>query len=438
MLEHLYADHLQTVRARTDDALARCGFDSLAIFAGRAPMMFLDDQGQPFKVNPHFKYWLPLLDAPDSWVLYRPGQPLELLFLQPIDYWYKPPETPSGYWTSHFQIKVIREPRDAKPHLSALANCAFIGEWQEEFATAGSMQRNPAALLEQLHYPRAMKTPYEVECMRRASKLGVAGHRAAKQAFDAGGSEYDIHQAFVRGTGLTEHELPYANIVALNANSATLHYQNQEREAPAQRLSFLIDAGAQFSGYASDITRTYSAQDDEFRALIAGVDRLQQKLCRQVRSGVDYADIHLAAHREIATLLREVGIITLDPETAVASGLSGVFFPHGIGHLLGLQVHDVSGFSVNPQGKQKEKPAGHPYLRLTRTLEPGFVVTIEPGVYFIDALLDGARTSAHARHIAWQRVEKLQPYGGIRVEDNVACTSGEPENLTRAAFAAAS
>ena len=99
-------------------------------------------------------------------------------------------------------------------------------------------------------------------------------------------------------------------------------------------------------------------------------------------------------------------------------------------------MHDVSGFSVNPQGKQKEKPAGHPYLRLTRTLEPGFVVTIEPGVYFIDALLDAARTSAHAKHIAWDRVEQLKPYGGIRVEDNVACTSGEPENLTRAAFAA--
>ena len=115
-----------------------------------------------------------------------------------------------------------------------------------------------------------------------------------------------------------------------------------------------------------------------------------------------------------------------------SSGLSSVFFPHGVGHLLGLQVHDVAGFSVNPEGKQKARPDGHPYLRLTRTLEPGFVVTIEPGLYFIDALLGEARNSAHAGSINWQQVERFRPYGGIRVEDNVACTAGEPENLTAA------
>src|SRR5262245_52592351 len=229
MLHDLYADHLRTVRARTDEALANSGFDALAIFAGRPPMMFLDDHGYPFKVNPHFKYWLPLTDAPDSWVLYRPNQPLHLVFLQPIDYWYKPPATPSGYWTQHFNIDVIREPADAKPFVHALGRCAFIGEWQEEFAHWGPLERNPSALLEYLHYPRAQKTPYELECMRHASRSGASGHRAAEQAFRRGGSEYDIHLAYVHATGLTEHELPYANIVALNANAATLHYQNQER-----------------------------------------------------------------------------------------------------------------------------------------------------------------------------------------------------------------
>jgi Xaa-Pro dipeptidase len=113
-----------------------------------------------------------------------------------------------------------------------------------------------------------------------------------------------------------------------------------------------------------------------------------------------------------------------------------VFFPHGLGHLVGLQVHDVSGFSVDATGKRKATPPGHPYLRLTRTLEPGFVVTIEPGLYFIDMLLDEARKGAHGPHINWHRVDEFRPYGGIRVEDNVACTADAPENLTRAAFAA--
>jgi Xaa-Pro dipeptidase len=133
--------------------------------------------------------------------------------------------------------------------------------------------------------------------------------------------------------------------------------------------------------------------------------------------------------------LRTSGVITMGADDAVASGLSGVFFPHGVGHLLGLQVHDVSGFSVTPEGKHKARPAGHPYLRLTRTLEPGFVVTIEPGLYFIDSLLAAARESAHAAHIDWRQVERFRPFGGIRIEDNVACTAGAPENLTREAFA---
>jgi len=216
-----------------------------------------------------------------------------------------------------------------------------------------------------------------------------------------------------------------------------LHYQNQERTVPDPLRSFLIDAGAQFNGYSADVTRTYSARDDDFAAMIVAMDQLEQQLCAQVRAGVDYADIHLDAHKRIGKVLRDFDVITVSGDDAAASGLTSVFFPHGVGHLLGLQVHDVAGFSVTPDGKQKARPQGHPYLRLTRTLEPGFVVTIEPGLYFIDALLNQARTTAHGSHINWKQVEHFKPYGGIRVEDNVACTTGDPENLTRPAFAAA-
>jgi Xaa-Pro dipeptidase len=241
---------------------------------------------------------------------------------------------------------------------------------------------------------------------------------------------------YLRACGHTETELPYSNIVALNEHAAVLHYQHQERNSPPQRRSFLIDAGAQFNGYASDVTRTYSAADDEFAALVRGMDKLQLELCDQVRNGVDYASIHLDAHRRIANLLREAGVIKVSADDALSSGLSSVFFPHGIGHLLGLQVHDVAGFSVSPDGRQKARPKGHPYLRLTRTLEPGVAVTIEPGLYFIDALLAEARKSDHARNIDWQKVDRFRLYGGIRIEDNVVCTTGAPENLTRPQFAA--
>lgn len=436
LLAALFDDHIRVQRERTDATLAFCKFDSMAIFAGRPPLQFLDDQPLPFKPNPHFKLWSPLAESADCWIVYKPGAPLRLLFLQPIDYWYKPPALPADYWTKHFAIDVIREPKDALTHLKGLKHCAFIGEWQPEFADCDFAATNPQALLDRLHYPRAIKTSYELECLRRASMKGARGHVAAEAAFRAGESEYAIHMEFVRATGHTESELPYPNIVALNENAAVLHYQNQERQAPTASRSFLIDAGAPFGGYGCDITRTYSRGDDDvFAELVADMHELQLALCDKVRRNVDYANIHLDAHLAIATVLNARKIIRQTPESAVASGLSNVFFPHGIGHLLGLQVHDVAGFTVNIDGAQKARPPGHPYLRLTRTLEPGFVVTIEPGLYFIDALLSEARQSKHSADIDWQRVEELRPYGGIRIEDDVACTNDAPENLTRAAFA---
>jgi Xaa-Pro dipeptidase len=438
LLAALYDDHIRVQRERTDAALAACGFDSLTVFAGRPRMQFLDDQPYPFKANPHFKLWTPLADCVDCWILYKPNSPLQLLFLQPVDYWYKPPALPADYWSKHFGIEVLRRGEDAKQHLNGMDSCAFIGEWQPEFDDwAFTPTINPPTLLHHLHFERARKTSYEVECMRRASQRGAKGHVAAERAFRAGASEFEIHMQYVAATGQTENELPYPNIVALNDNAAVLHYQHQSRKSPDSSRSFLIDAGAEFGGYACDITRTYSHRKDEFAEMIAKMHALQEQLCSQVRAGIDYAAIHLDAHERIAAVLREHNVIRMNASSAVESGLSSVFFPHGVGHLLGLQVHDVAGFAIDRAGTEKSKPAGHPYLRLTRTLEPGFAVTIEPGLYFIDALLGEARRSSHTSEIDWERVEELRPFGGIRIEDNVVCTDGAPENLTRAALAAA-
>ena len=119
------------------------------------------------------------------------------------------------------------------------------------------------------------------------------------------------------------------------------------------------------------------------------------------------------------------------------TGVSSAFFPHGIGHGIGLQVHDVAGFAESDRGGSIPRPDGHPYLRLTRVLEPGMAVTIEPGIYFIDSLLGAARADGRGRAIDWKRVEALRPFGGIRIEDNVVAQAGGPRNLTREAFAAA-
>ena len=436
-LAPLYPQHLATVRQHADQALALTGHDHLLIAAGLPPRKFLDDQDYPFIASPHFRHWLPLIDAPGSWVVHTPGQRPRLVFLQPRDYWHVVPQAPSGYWVEHFDITIVRTVEEAVAQLpGAQTRRAVIAPAQP--ALAGIEPNNPQDVLDILHWHRSYKTPYELALMREASRIGARAHRAAEQAFRAGASELGIHQAYLAAAGAIDAVLPYASIVALNQHGAVLHYTHFGRVAPEYHRSFLIDAGASAFGYASDITRTYAGRgEDEFQALIDSVEAAQLTFAAKVRAGQSYPDLHIHAHHVLAGVLREHGFIRMAAESAVETGVTAAFFPHGLGHPIGLQVHDVAGFQQGERGGSIPRPAGHPYLRMTRTLEPGMVVTIEPGLYFIDMLLDELRDTPVAKDIDWERIELFKPYGGIRIEDDVACTAGEPENLTRDAFAQA-
>jgi Xaa-Pro dipeptidase len=435
--EGLHERHLATLATRAAEALGASNFDRLVIHSGLERHAFLDDQTYPFRANPHFLWWVPLNQAPRCLLQIEPGLKPLLLFHAPRDYWHKPPSMPVEPWTRQFDIRPVRDWAETcsalpQPH----ARTAFIGEPFAGLEDLGFESINPPALLRRLHEHRVRKTPYELECLRAASRLGARGHRAAYEAFRAGASEYAIHQAFVTASGLREQELPYAAIVARGANGATLHYQQLERTAPASPTSLLIDAGVSSRGYASDITRTYAAQDGEFAALVARMEELQQSLCAAVRPGIDWRDLHLTAHRLLAELLRDAGILRIDADAALDTGLTGVFLPHGLGHLLGLQVHDVAGFHPSPDAPAVPPPPGHDALRLTRVLEAGFVVTMEPGLYFIDSLLERARSGPQAPAVDWAAVDRLRQHGGIRIEDDLVVTGNGHENLTRDGFAA--
>lgn len=431
-LATLYPQHLATVRDTADKALAG-NFDHLLIAAGMPDIKFLDDLHYPYAVNPHFKYWLPLINAPGSWIVHTPGAKPKLVFLQPRDYWHVVPDAPSGYWVDAFDIVIVRTAEDAIAELPK-GKCAVIGE---PTAALGNIEiNNPASVMNYLHYHRAYKTPYELELMREASRIGTRAHRAAEQAFRMGKSELGIHHAYLSAAGQTDAELPYSSIVALNEHGAVLHYMDFTREQPKPARSLLIDAGASALGYASDITRTYAGEHaGEFQALIDAMDANQQAQVNMVRSGRSYADLHIHAHQQLAGVLKEHGFIHMDAESAVESGVTRAFFPHGLGHSIGLQVHDVGGFQKNVRGDSIARPDGHPFLRMTRTLEPNMVVTIEPGLYFIEMLLSELRDKPVAKDINWDKIEAFKPYGGIRIEDDVICTDDAPENMTRDAFA---
>ncbi|HEU5399468.1 MAG TPA: Xaa-Pro dipeptidase, partial [Gammaproteobacteria bacterium] len=436
-LAKLYSAHLETVRRHFDAAMHAAGCDQVAVFAGSPHLLFLDDYHYPFKANPHFKYWVPLTEAPDSFVVYTAGKKPVLIYYQPDDYWHVPPAPPAGYWVEHFDVRVIKQPDTAREELPPAKKRAFLGEWRDDFRSWGFDLVNPEALINPLHYARAAKTAYELECMRRSNASAARGHRAAEQAFRAGASEYEIHNAFLAGAGETDDALPYHAIVALNEHAATLHYQHWERDRPKHHHAFLIDAGTQHHGYASDVTRTYSGEADEFQALVDGMDREQRALGAKVKPGLDFAQLHLEAHAAVARLLKEFGFADLSPEAMLAERVTSTFLPHGLGHLLGLQTHDVGGFMAGPAGGTLPKPEGHPYLRTTRTLGEGFVVTIEPGFYFIPALLDKLKAEPAGRHVDWKKVDAFRKFGGIRIEDNVVAKAAGPENMTRDAFKSA-
>ncbi len=427
---HLYSAHLDTLRQRADRLLTQQQWDGMVIDAGAPLMVFLDDMAYPFKANPHFKHWVPLDHHPHCFLVIRPGHKPQLLFYRPVDFWHTVPAVPEADWIAEWDL-VVFERLDQLPELLPSGpGYAYIGAHPERAAQLNLPKVNPQELIDALHFGRSLKSDYEVACIREANRIAVAGHRAARDAFLAGASEFAIQQAYLSATGQGENEMPYGNIVALNEHSAVLHYTTLGRARPADPRSFLIDAGANCLGYAADITRTYARDpSSRFAELIAAMDSYQHRIIEAITPGVRYTDLHLQMHANVAQLLNEFGLAKGSVEALVAEGVTKAFFPHGLGHSIGLQVHDVAGFMQDEQGAQLAPPAGMT-LRCTRVMEPGMVVTIEPGLYVIDTLLQDLPASAKAM-LCQEGIDLLRPFGGIRIEDNVLVQAGGTDNLTR-------
>lgn len=435
-LAEQYKAHLATLQERTRNALARFNLDALLIHSGELFNVFLDDHPYPFKVNPQFKAWVPVTQVPNCWLLVDGVNKPKLWFYLPVDYWHNVEPLPESFWTDAVELIALPKADGIGSLLpGARGNIAYIGPVAERALQLGIEAKNinPQGVIDYLHYYRAYKTDYELSCMREAQKTAVSGHRAAHEAFLSGMSEFDINQAYLTATGHRDTDVPYSNIVALNEHAAVLHYTRLDSQAPSEMRSFLLDAGAEYNGYAADLTRTWAAHSDsDFAHLIKDVNDEQQALIATMKAGVRYTEYHEQFHRRIATLLLRHKIISgMSEDALVDTDITGPFMPHGIGHPLGLQVHDVAGFMQDDSGTHLAAPAKYPYLRCTRMMEPGMVVTIEPGIYFIESLLKPWREGQYSKHFNWQKIDALKPYGGIRIEDNVIIHEKGVENMTR-------
>ncbi|MBL8861255.1 MAG: Xaa-Pro dipeptidase [Planctomycetes bacterium] len=433
-----YAAHVAERQRKLETALAAAGFDGLVIQAGAPFTYFSDDQDAPFRPTPHFAHWVPL-EGPAHLLHLRPGERPRLARVAPEDYWYEQAPLGNPYWAAHFDLVEVPDVERAWRELAIQGRTAYVGDRPEEATARGILRDalNPTALTARLDWDRAYKSAYEVDQLAAASRAGWRGHLAARRAFQEGASELQIHQAYVEAVGCTDKDLPYESIVGLDEKGAILHYCGKRTTGGGKVL--LIDVGAQVNRYASDITRTWVTDkaDPAFRELVAGLEKLQLELCALAQPGIPYLELHAAAHHKIGDLLHQAGILKVGGQEALARGVTAPFFPHGLGHFLGIQVHDVGGRQKSPEGGTLPPPPEFPYLRTTRKIEEGQVFTIEPGLYFIEMLLRPHRAGATKELFDWKLVDRLSPHGGIRIEDNVLVTRAGHRNLTREAAAAA-
>lgn len=310
----------------------------------------------------------------------------------------------------------------------ALPNAlSVLGKYKIKIRT----HKDSASLRIALGELRVRKSPEEVELMRLANQISHRGHIAAMKTVRPDMHEYQVQAVmeceFLNG-GATHNAYP--SIVASGRNAAVLHYhENTARCADGDLL--LIDAGCEVQGYASDVTRAFPVNGrftDKQKEIYQVVLKAQNECIRMIRPDVSVLDLHKHACHSMTRGLMDLGIFYQgDVETLVAQDTHAVFFPHGIGHLIGLDVHDVG--AIDPKAKPiKNKPK---HLRASRKLEPGFAVTVEPGIYFIDAHFDSKATRKKtAKYINWNKADEYRNVGGIRIEDDVLVTKNGFENLT--------
>lgn len=428
----LYPDHLAYLSRAYEALLAQHQLDAIVLAAG-GPVLRnpFDDLYRPLVSTPAFAHWLPLPEA-DAVLVVRAGARPRLVRVVTDDYWETTPAAESSHFWSGFDVTEVRRPADVAAHLP-VGRVAVIASGDLPFAAPGPV--NPPEVVASVHATRTRKTAYEVACLAEASRRAIRGHRAAAARFEAEApSELALHLAYLAASDQDDTETPYKNIVARGPHAAVLHHMHMARTAPpGDTDSLLVDAGASCLGYGADITRTWVRGHGEgatlFRALVAGMDRLQQAVCALARPGLEYEALHDRAHELLAGLLVELRIGTGSPDTLVARGVTRALFPHGLGHSLGIQVHDVG---MKPRAPR----ADNPFLRNTSVIEAGQVFTIEPGCYVIDGLLAPLRTGDRAALLDWKAIDALRPFGGVRIEDDVVVGATGVRNLTREAWSA--
>ncbi|MCH7974376.1 MAG: aminopeptidase P family protein [Bacteroidetes bacterium] len=282
---------------------------------------------------------------------------------------------------------------------------------------------------------RSIKSKEEVEDIEKAVNVSYDMYTLAMRVAKPGIYEREI-AGLVEGIVLSAGgRLSFPTILSVHGETLHNHYHTNKMK---KGDIFVMDSGAEVSNcYASDITRTIpvsgsfsSKQKDIYQIVL----KAQVSSIKSIKPGVSYKKIHLKAAKIITQGLKDLGLMKGNVNDAVANGAHAMFFPHGLGHMIGLDVHDMENLGENLVGYEKNavrsNQFGLAYLRLARELKPGFVLTVEPGIYFIPQLIDKWRNEKiNSRFINFNKVNKYRKFGGIRIEDDVLVTKSSHKIL---------
>ena len=276
---------------------------------------------------------------------------------------------------------------------------------------------------------RRIKDAAEVALVRSLAAMANHGYLRLKDYIKPGVSERQIelqYEGAVFAAGADK--MPYGSIVGTGTNGAILHAVPTGRIVKSGDL-VLVDAGADVADYCVDITRVFPADgvmNERQRTIYDLVLKAQTASIALCKPGVEWHDVHKASARVFAEGLKGLGIIKGSTEDALEAGAVSVFFPHGVGHMVGLRVRDVGGRAV----KDPRKAFGV-RVRVDMPLEAGFLMTVEPGLYFIEALMKDSETrQKFADFIDFNEADKWSDFGGVRLEDDILVTQTNPDNLT--------
>ncbi|KAF4782858.1 metallopeptidase family M24 [Colletotrichum scovillei] len=405
---------------------------------GRMTKMLEDnDEPEPFRQRRYF-YYLTGCPLADCHYVFDLATNKSTLFIPPID-----PDSViwSGLPVSAAEAKELYDIDDVKYTTDVNAELARLGKGSKNTVFAIQDQvldnitflefddKNFSVLKDAIERCRVVKDDYEVALTRKANDVSTIGHHAVVKAVKKAKNERELEALFLQHSVANgAKNQAYHGIFAGGRAAATLHYV--ANDAPLEgKLNLLLDAGTEWNCYASDITRTFPISgkfSKESRQIYDTVLRMQLETTAALKEGVVWDDIHLLAHKIAIDGLHAIGILKGDKDEILKSRTSVAFFPHGLGHYLGMDTHDVGG---NPNYADTDPMFR--YLRVRGQIPAGSIVTVEPGIYFCSFIIEPyLKDPVYSKFIDQAVLDKYWDVGGVRIEDNILITKDGSENLT--------